>query len=52
MPTYRVERAVEGREVYIVDAESPEEAEENWIEGELLVSEVLSSEPYSVKLDD
>lgn len=52
MPTYRVERHTEGREVYIVEASSPDEAEKNWMNGELLISEVLGSEPYSVVLDD
>lgn len=50
--TYRVERRTEGREVYLVDADSPEEAQEKWIDGYLLVSEVLSSDPYSARLDD
>jgi hypothetical protein len=50
--TYRVERRTEGREVYLVDADSPEEAEAKWFEGDLLASEVLSSEAYSVEVDD
>lgn len=52
MPTYRVERVTDGREVYIVHAESPEEAEQNWFNGDLLVSEVMGSGPYSVELDE
>ena len=47
--TYRVERRTTGREVYLVDAETAEEAAENWADGELWVSEVVDSEPYSVE---
>lgn len=51
MTTYRVERETEGREVYLVEADNPEEAEANWASGELLVSEVLGSSPYSVEVE-
>lgn len=48
MTTFRVETATTGREVYLVDAETPEEAKQNWAEGSLLVSEVMSSEVETV----
>lgn len=46
---YQVERRTTGREVYLVSAESREEAEENWMDGEFMLAEVLDSEPHSVK---
>lgn len=52
MPTYAVERRTTGREVYYVDADTEEEAVENWMDGELLVAEVTDSEPYSVRIAD
>ena len=52
MATYRVERVGSVREVYLVEAESPEDAERNWVDGELICSEVGDTEPYSVRLED
>lgn len=46
---FNVERRTTGREVYLVSAETAEEAAENWMDGELIVSEVTDSEHYSVE---
>jgi hypothetical protein len=46
---FNVERRTTGREVYLVSGESAEEAAENWMDGELIVSEVMDSGPYSVQ---
>lgn len=46
---YEVERHTSGREVYIVEAESAEEAEANWMDGHLAVSEVLDSDHYKTQ---
>lgn len=51
MSWYHVERKTTGREVYLVEASSPEEAEDIWFDGELCVSEVIDSEPYKVTLE-
>lgn len=52
MPTYRIETETTGREVYLVDADSPEEAQQDWSGGSLLVSEVMSSEVSSVQVEE
>lgn len=52
MATYRVECAGTVREVYLVEADSPEEAQQNWSDGELILSEVTDAEPSSVRLED
>lgn len=39
MALYRVELRGESREVYYVDADSPDDARENWHTGQLDVSE-------------
>lgn len=51
MPTYRVECHGDIREVYEVEAASPEEAMKNWSDGTLVSSEA-STEPVSVRLAD
>ena len=50
--TYLVEMHGDVREVYAVDADSPEEAREAWAYGDLVVSEASSMEFYSVREDD
>jgi hypothetical protein len=52
MATYRVEMSTTGREVWLVDADSPDEARENWAAGSLLNTEVLSSEIESVHVEE
>jgi hypothetical protein len=52
MAQYRVECTGDVREVYIVDADSPEEAMENWHAGHLYVSEASGVEPVSAELDE
>ena len=51
MPSYRVEVKAPAREVYIVDADSPEEAGKNVYDGECIVSEVEIGEVASVVRD-
>ena len=41
MPVYDVEIHVVTREVYSVDADSPEDARNNWVDGTLYVSEAM-----------
>lgn len=48
MTAYEVEMRTTGREVYYVEADSAAEAKENWMNGELIVSEVIDSEFYDV----
>lgn len=43
MPTYRVELPVEGFELYLVEADTPEEAADNWLDGDLINSEVSAA---------
>lgn len=52
MATYRVECVGTVREVYLVEAGSPEEAGRDWADGELILSEVTDAEPSSVRLED
>lgn len=52
MPDYRVELHGDVREVYIVEAGSPEEAMANWATGTLLVQESQGCEPVSAALDE
>ena len=56
MPTYTVEMGCDGcstREVYLVEADSPEDAEENWwVSGRRLVGEIGGLEVISVGEDD
>lgn len=49
MGTYLVEVAVSGRELWHVDADSPEDARKNWSDGAIAVSEILDAEVVSVK---
>lgn len=52
MTTYLVELRGEVREVYTVEADSPEDARENWDKGDLYVSESSSMEVYTVEEDE
>lgn len=54
MANYEVEVEVHGREVYQIEADSEEEARENFLEyGTCVISETLSVEDIvSVRLDD
>jgi hypothetical protein len=52
MTQYRVECRGHVREVYVVEADSPEEAMANWHTGDLYVSEATSVEPTRVELDE
>jgi hypothetical protein len=49
---YRVECRGEVREVYVVDAASPEDARERWHEGDLVLSEAYGVAPESVVEED
>lgn len=51
MAQYEVVVRGEGREVYIVEADGPEEAAANWMNGWLELSEVSGVEVYSVTED-
>lgn len=48
MTQYAVEMRGESREVYIVEADSPEGAAENWMNGDLYISEVYGGDVVSV----
>lgn len=50
MNTYRIRVETRGFEYYEIDAESKEEARENWYEGSLLNSEVIDSWIENVEL--
>ncbi len=52
MKTYRVELCGESREFYAVEAESPEDARENWHNGRLYLSECYGMDVASVEEDD
>lgn len=52
MSTYRVVCTGQVTETYLVDAESEEEARNNWHEGELVNSEAWDVLPESVRLDE
>lgn len=49
MTMYLVEMKNSGREVYLVEADSPEQAAEEWWQGSLETSEVYDSEVVGVK---
>lgn len=52
MPTYTVELEADyAREVYAVEADSPEEAAASWATGTLVVSEVEAGKVVNVTLD-
>ena len=48
---YLVEMQGEVREVYAVEADSPEDAAERWMDGYLFVSESMGTEVFSVTVD-
>jgi hypothetical protein len=52
MAFYRVELECDAREVYLVEADSPEDAEYNWTKGDLIVSEVGPGSVVSIELED
>lgn len=52
MAEYVVECIGEVREVYIVEADSPEDAMARWHEGTLELSEASSVEPVAAREDD
>lgn len=52
MRDYEIEMHGDVREVYLVQAESEEQARENWSEGHLVLSEATSMEFYSAKESD
>lgn len=52
MASYRVEVKAPAREVYIVDADTPEDAAEHVYDGECIVSEVEIGEVVSVTRDE
>lgn len=53
MATYRIEMHGDCREVYDIEADSEEEARENWADGHLVVMESQGMEIYTVdKLED
>lgn len=52
MTSYRVELTGEYREVYIVEADSADEARDNWMNGDLLIGEAFGMDVDSVQEDD
>jgi hypothetical protein len=52
MAVYRVEMRGEVREIYLIEAESEEDAKNRWHQGDLYVSEASGMEVYDVKEDD
>ena len=52
MTAYLVEMHGDCCEVYLVEADSPEEARENWFNGGLIVQESEGMDFYSVREDD
>jgi hypothetical protein len=52
MTTYRVELRGDVREVYTIEADSPEDAAARWQEGDLYLSEASGMEVHSVTEDD
>lgn len=51
MATYYVEMTGEAREVYAVEADSEDEAMENWASGEHVITEAYGMEPVSARLE-
>ncbi len=49
---WTVEMRGECRELYAVEAETPEEARERWMDGRLTLSEASSMDVYAVREDD
>lgn len=52
MPQYRVTMTGESREVYIVEADSADDARDNWQSGFLIVQESSGMDLDSVELDE
>ena len=52
MAQWTVEVEGTARELYVVDADTEEEAMENWHTGTLFLSEASSCEPIKATLDD
>lgn len=52
MAQYLVELTGDCREVYVVEADSEQEARENWVNGWHQVTEAQGMEVVSVRLDD
>lgn len=52
MAQYRVEMSGEAREVYIVEADTPQQAAEQWSTGYLFVQECSGMGVESVTLDE
>lgn len=52
MTTYLVELECEAREVYAVEADSPEEASERWDRGVRVVAEINAGTVISVREED
>lgn len=52
MATYRVECTGEAREVFLVEADSEEEAMARWADGTSIVLEASSMEPVSARIED
>jgi hypothetical protein len=48
MPRYVVEMHGDVRELYSVEADSADEARKNWSSGDLVLSETMGVEVYSV----
>lgn len=52
MATFRVECTGDVREVYLVEADSEEQAMADWAKGTCIVQESSSVEPVSARLED
>ena len=52
MKTYRVELRGECRELIYIDADSPEDAELNWAQGQSDLLETMGMDVYSVTEED
>jgi hypothetical protein len=52
MATWRVEMRGDVREAYDVEADSEEDAMANWMNGELIITEVMCVEPVSARKED
>jgi hypothetical protein len=52
MPTYRVELRGDARELFTIEASSPEDAAERWHEGDSYLLEASGMEVVSVEVDE
>lgn len=52
MATFEVEVRTTGREIYVVEADSADEAWDNWSDGFLAISEVIDAEVYNVTKEE